>query len=649
MVSAEHKVEFLNELDRHQIPHSVFLDDIPKAFEKHDEQMEMWRRTRKERRVFEDYPRYAEVNDYLVFIAASYPDLVTVVDAGLSFEGRSIKYLKISTTNFTDPSKPIYFMDATIHAREWVTTPVALYSIYRLVEDLRDVDRDLREDIDWIVLPIVNPDGYEYTHTDDRLWRRTRSFYPEVNQTCYGVDGNRNFNVSFNTVGVSNDPCGNTYPSHEAFSEPETRIVRDIMFEYLDRIQLYLNIHSQGYLVLYGYGDRTVPSNSVEIFHVGSVMGAAIDAHKLPQAGFYRVGNSAMILYPSSGSAQDYGQHVGIPFSYTLELPGYGYGHQVPSEYIQQINSETWEGIAASARVARSYYKARIYSAHKVSLRDRSDQDLLHDLESSLDLDVWQHGYPGDVDSIVMVSPEDKNIFLENLDANLIPHAVYLEDVATAFEEHDAVMESWKRTRQGRKVFEDFPRYAEVDEYLVNIAATYPDLVTNFDVAFNTLGVSNSPCSDTYPSHEAFSEPETRIIRDIMLEYVERIQLYMNIHSHGYYILYGYGNRTVPENSVQIFHVGSAMGAAIDANKLPQAGFYRVGNSGLILYQTSGSAQDYGQHVGIPFSYTLELPGYGHGFVVPPEFINHINFETWEGIAVSARLSRAYYRTRLTS
>lgn len=52
-----------------------------------------------------------------------------------------------------------------MHAREWVTTPVTLYSIHRLVENLRTEDTDLLADIDWIILPLVNPDGYEYTHT----------------------------------------------------------------------------------------------------------------------------------------------------------------------------------------------------------------------------------------------------------------------------------------------------------------------------------------------------------------------------------------------------------------------------------------------------------------------------------------------------
>ena len=53
-----------------------------------------------------------------------------------------------------------------MHAGEWVTVPVALYVVHRLVEDLREEDRDLLENIDWIINPIVNPDGYEYSHTD---------------------------------------------------------------------------------------------------------------------------------------------------------------------------------------------------------------------------------------------------------------------------------------------------------------------------------------------------------------------------------------------------------------------------------------------------------------------------------------------------
>jgi len=28
------------------------------------------------------------------------------------------------------------------------------------------------EDFDWYIVPVLNPDGFEYSHTDDRMWRK---------------------------------------------------------------------------------------------------------------------------------------------------------------------------------------------------------------------------------------------------------------------------------------------------------------------------------------------------------------------------------------------------------------------------------------------------------------------------------------------
>lgn len=86
----------------------------------------------------------------------------------------------------------------------------------------------------------------------ERLWRRTRSVNLNVSTTCFGVDANRNFDVDFNTVGVSSDPCSQTYPGVEAFSEPETRANRDVVLQYAERIALYIDVHSHGNWVLFG-------------------------------------------------------------------------------------------------------------------------------------------------------------------------------------------------------------------------------------------------------------------------------------------------------------------------------------------------------------------------------------------------------------
>lgn len=102
-----------------------------------------------------------QINEYLDGLAEKHPDLVTVINAGLSYEGRQIKYVRISTTRFENLMKPVIIIDAAVHAREWVTPPVALYIINQLVADIED--NYLTTDIDWVIIPVANPDGYEYS------------------------------------------------------------------------------------------------------------------------------------------------------------------------------------------------------------------------------------------------------------------------------------------------------------------------------------------------------------------------------------------------------------------------------------------------------------------------------------------------------
>lgn len=99
-------------------------------------------------------------------MGAKYPDLITVINAGRSYEGRQIKYVRISTTRFENLRKRVIVIDAGVHAREWVTTPVALYLIKQLAEG---ADKLLTENLDWIIIPLANPDGYEYSINEVKL------------------------------------------------------------------------------------------------------------------------------------------------------------------------------------------------------------------------------------------------------------------------------------------------------------------------------------------------------------------------------------------------------------------------------------------------------------------------------------------------
>ena len=78
-----------------------------------------------------------------------------------------------------------------IHAREWIAPAMATYIMRELVE--KNASKYL-DNLNFHILPSANPDGYEYTRTDDRFWRKTRSV---SGSSCYGADGNRNWDISF--------------------------------------------------------------------------------------------------------------------------------------------------------------------------------------------------------------------------------------------------------------------------------------------------------------------------------------------------------------------------------------------------------------------------------------------------------------------
>jgi murein tripeptide amidase MpaA len=69
--------------------------------------------------------------------------------------------IKISTGG--NGNRPAILVDGGIHAREWIAPAMALYIINQLVENNAS-NNDLTDAVDWYILPVLNPDGYEYSH-----------------------------------------------------------------------------------------------------------------------------------------------------------------------------------------------------------------------------------------------------------------------------------------------------------------------------------------------------------------------------------------------------------------------------------------------------------------------------------------------------
>ncbi|CRK96824.1 CLUMA_CG010030, isoform A, partial [Clunio marinus] len=112
-------------------------------------------------------------------------EFVTAFDLGKTHEGILIRGLKISKQK----GNTGVFVEAGIHAREWIAPAVATYTINELIHSKDPAIVDLALNFDWYFVPVLNADGYVITFEKDRFWRRNTQPYGR----CRGVDLNRNF------------------------------------------------------------------------------------------------------------------------------------------------------------------------------------------------------------------------------------------------------------------------------------------------------------------------------------------------------------------------------------------------------------------------------------------------------------------------
>lgn len=185
-----------------------------------------------------------------------YGPLVRMESIGKSVEQRDIYALTIGKTNSQRPRRIL--ITAMQHAREWISTHVATYIAESLAvifaNGLDDSARFLNN-TEIIILPLVNPDGYLFTHIPDenglnRMQRKNRHEAGCDDTQRDGVDLNRNWGTAWG-VGhsASEDPCDDNYIGIEPFSEPEVKAVRSLV-ERTDGIESHIDFHSYGCLVL---------------------------------------------------------------------------------------------------------------------------------------------------------------------------------------------------------------------------------------------------------------------------------------------------------------------------------------------------------------------------------------------------------------
>jgi len=290
-------------------------------------------------------------------LPTQYPDLATVVKVGKSYEGRDLITIKITSTennkkfNESGKAKPVVWADFGIHAREWISPATGIWMANQILVDYQQGSsfvRRLVDNAELYFLFVFNPDGYSYTWTNDRLWRKTRS--KNAGTVCVGTDPNRNFDYQWGGAGTSGDPCSEIYRGNGPNSEIEIKSVT----EYLATLNLqgYISFHSysQLWMTPWAYTLDFPKDYGVQNELSRKCVKALQDVNGIQ----YKFGTVSRTIYEASGSAIDwtYGR-LGVLYSATPELRDLGrYGFLLPADQIIPSGKETYEALLVFAQTA---------------------------------------------------------------------------------------------------------------------------------------------------------------------------------------------------------------------------------------------------------------------------------------------------------
>ncbi|EDW73131.2 uncharacterized protein Dwil_GK16807 [Drosophila willistoni] len=315
--------------------------------------------------VLHNYLEYKQINQYLEYLANRYPKFVKLYTLGLSAERREIRALDInwlSAENLEskppsqqqqvgqtrgpvvgkggEQSRNIVFIEAGTHGREWISITTALNCIYQVTERYTRNIEILRK-LRFIIVPVVNPDGYEYSRTKNPNWRKNRRTHKSTK--FVGTDCNRNYDIFWDS-GTSK-MNRNTYKGERPFSEPETRAMRNLLDRLESNLLFFLSLHSYGQSIMYPWGYTREPPHFWRELHTLATCGRT--AIKSYNGREYRTGSiSCLTKRTISGSVVDYVYGVlRTPMALVMELPSRELGFQPPMENISQIGHESWFGI----------------------------------------------------------------------------------------------------------------------------------------------------------------------------------------------------------------------------------------------------------------------------------------------------------------
>jgi hypothetical protein len=308
-------------------------------------------------RTLEDY------NTELSELAKDHPGLVKAFELSqTSLEGKAIHGIEIAA-NVNGPAdgRPVFAMFGLHHAREWPSGEHTIEFAYDLVENYGKnarITRLLRQSR-VLIVPVVNVDGFEKSINDGLLvdLRPVDDDNEELDGTAsllgtpgnaykrkncrvmdgsepaaaectlasspgglgIGVDLNRNYGGLWGGPGASDSFEDATYRGADAFSEPETQAVRELVSR--RQVTMLITNHTFSNLVLrpngvapdtLGPDEQPVgdPPDEAAMKRLGAQMAA--------QNGYRNI--HGWQLYDTTGTTEDWSYNATGGFGYTFEI-----------------------------------------------------------------------------------------------------------------------------------------------------------------------------------------------------------------------------------------------------------------------------------------------------------------------------------------
>jgi Zinc carboxypeptidase len=345
------------------------------------------------------YRRLFDYQEDMKRLANEHPDLVRAITLNhQTYEGRPVEGIELATNPNARDGRPVFVQLGVHHAREWPSGEHAMEWAYELITKYRRGDaraKRLLSTTRTIVVPIVNPDGFNASREAGELYMRGGGAADDANgdgavsdpefilaaaahpneyrrKNCRllgdtgggncnqvdtgvygpGVDPNRNYGAFWGGPGAdTTNPLTQTYAGPGPFSEPESQNVRELVAG--RQVTTLITNHTFSGLVLRPPGLAAQGTTVDEGVYKG--LGDAM-AHENGYASQY-----GYELYDTTGTTEDWSYNATGGLGYTFEIGDLGF-HPPYKDTVDEWQGTSDDATGGGNRAA--YYLAQENTAN---------------------------------------------------------------------------------------------------------------------------------------------------------------------------------------------------------------------------------------------------------------------------------------------